>query len=89
MAFEEEKHRDISLERVLIGGSDFKPYIRDPKMKFSSSLPSSDAFVLLSLPHIGRADATLPCDAVRAAAACVCVCVSLSVFSILTGALRY
>lgn len=70
---EKEKHRTISLVSGLIGGGDCKPYILDPKMKFSSSFPaSSDAFVL-SLPHIGRADAALPCDAVRPAAACVCV----------------
>lgn len=78
---EKEKHRTISLVSGLIGGGDCKPYILDPKMKFSASFPaSSDAFVL-SLPHIGRADAALPCDAVRAAAACV----GLRLFNLLTG----
>lgn len=72
MAF--EKRRAIPLVSGLIGGSDSKPCFLDPKMKFSSSFPQSpataDAF-LLSLLYIGRAEAALPCDAVRAAAASV------------------
>lgn len=67
MAFEDPR-------TIFFDGSDSKPYIFVRKMKFSYGSPQSQAASdgfrsLLSLPHIGQADAALPSDAVRPASA--------------------